>query len=83
MRKIKEGNVIYLVAKDKDTMDLRCSECGVVKNELDITVEIDKIKNRKVYKCECGCKTFTPSYEPSRGLDPEGFQAIDDDEIPF
>ena len=27
--------------------------------------------------------TFTPSFEPPSGLDPEGFQAIDDDEIPF
>lgn len=63
MRKIKKGNVIYLVAKDKDTMDLRCIECGVVKNELDITVETDKISNRMVYKCECGCKTFTPQID--------------------
>lgn len=28
-------------------------------------------------------QTFTPSFEPPTGLDPEGFQAIDDDEIPF
>ena len=28
-------------------------------------------------------QTFTPSFEPPRGLDPNGFQAIDDDEIPF
>lgn len=28
-------------------------------------------------------QTFQPNYEPPRGLDPEGFQAIDDDEIPF
>ena len=28
-------------------------------------------------------ETFQPSYEPPRGLNPEGFQAIDDDEIPF
>ena len=29
---------------------------------------------------------FTPSFEPSfqpQGLDPQGFQAIDDDDIPF
>lgn len=26
---------------------------------------------------------FTPSFEPSPALDPNGFQAIDDDEIPF
>lgn len=28
-------------------------------------------------------QTFTPSFEPPAGLDPNGFQAIDDDEIPF
>lgn len=28
-------------------------------------------------------QTFTPSFEPPKGLDPNGFQAIDDDEIPF
>ncbi|WP_409193349.1 single stranded DNA-binding domain-containing protein, partial [Clostridium perfringens] len=28
-------------------------------------------------------QTFQPSYEPPKGLDPNGFQAIDDDEIPF
>ena len=28
-------------------------------------------------------QTFQPSYEPPRGLDPEGFQAIDDEELPF
>lgn len=27
--------------------------------------------------------TFTPSFEPPQGLDPNGFQAIEDDEIPF
>ena len=59
MRKIKDGNVIYLVKKDKDSMDLRCSNCGEVKNEADITSEIDSITNMKIYKCECGCKTFT------------------------
>lgn len=26
---------------------------------------------------------FEPSYEPPQGLDPQGFQAIDDDDIPF
>lgn len=28
-------------------------------------------------------QTFTPSFEPPGGLDPNGFQVIDDDEIPF
>lgn len=32
---------------------------------------------------ENGAPTFTPSFEASEGLDPNGFQAIDDDEIPF
>lgn len=32
---------------------------------------------------EDGAPTFTPSFEPTTGLDPNGFQAIDDDEIPF
>lgn len=27
--------------------------------------------------------SFTPSFEPPAGLDPNGFQAIEDDEIPF
>lgn len=26
---------------------------------------------------------FTPSFDPSFGLDPQGFQAVDDDDIPF
>lgn len=26
---------------------------------------------------------FTPSFEPPQGLDPNGFQAIEDEEIPF
>ena len=26
---------------------------------------------------------FEPSFEPTQGLDPNGFQAIDDDDIPF
>ncbi|MDY2737455.1 single-stranded DNA-binding protein [Intestinibacter sp.] len=27
--------------------------------------------------------SFEPSFEPNQGLDPNGFQAIDDDDIPF
>lgn len=30
-----------------------------------------------------GTPTFTPNFEAPQGLDPNGFQAIDDDEIPF
>lgn len=30
-----------------------------------------------------GAPTFTPSFDAPTGLDPNGFQAIDDDDIPF
>jgi len=40
MRKVKEGNVIYIIPKQPDTMDLRCSCCGVIKNEVDIDVNV-------------------------------------------
>lgn len=30
-----------------------------------------------------GSPTFTPSFDAPTGLDPNGFQAIDDDDIPF
>ena len=53
MRRTKEGNIIYLVPKQSDSMDLRCSSYGVVKNELDI----DSIDNKLV--CECGSNSFT------------------------
>lgn len=32
---------------------------------------------------EGGAPTFTPNFDVPDGLDPNGFQAIDDDEIPF
>lgn len=32
---------------------------------------------------EGGAPTFTPSFEAPTGLDPQGFQAIEDDDIPF
>ncbi|MEG2246439.1 MAG: hypothetical protein RSC84_03225 [Peptostreptococcaceae bacterium] len=63
MRKIKDGKVIYLVAKRKDTMDLRCNDCGDVKNEDDITTKIDKNTGFKRYICECGCGMFTPQLD--------------------
>lgn len=53
MRKVKEGNVIYIIPKQPDTMDLRCSCCGKVKNELDI----NSVDNKLV--CECGSSSFT------------------------
>lgn len=49
-------------------------------------VKVDKLVFIPTAKKEEGQdnnQTFTPSYEPPKGLDPEGFQAIDDDEIPF
>ncbi|HBI93843.1 MAG TPA: hypothetical protein DDY58_16245 [Terrisporobacter glycolicus] len=57
MRKIKEGNVIYIIPKDKDTMDLRCSCCGTIKNELDIDVL------EGIYRCECDSSSFIPQIE--------------------
>lgn len=65
MRKIKDGNVIYLVKKDKDSLDLRCSNCNIVKSEEDIMIDIPYFfkTGMKVYKCECGCKTFTPQID--------------------
>lgn len=49
-----EGNVVYIEKKQKDTMDLRCSMCGEVKNEMQLTVE------NGLYKCECGSSSFVP-----------------------
>lgn len=57
MRKIKKNNVIYLVPKEDDSMDLRCSSCGIVKNELDIEV----LDNRLI--CKCGSNSFIPQCE--------------------
>ena len=54
MRKIKEGNIIRLVPEEENTMNLRCSNCGLVKNELDIDTKDG------VYICECGSSSFTP-----------------------
>lgn len=34
-----EDNVVYIEKKQKDTMDLRCSMCGTVKNEMQLNVE--------------------------------------------
>ena len=63
MIKRKVGNIIYLEKKKDNSMELRCSNCNIVKNEDEIPVEIDNITNIKVYKCECGCKTFTPQID--------------------
>ena len=54
MRKVKENNIIYLISKNENTMDLRCSSCGIVRNELDVKAE----NNRLV--CECGSSSFIP-----------------------
>lgn len=52
-----EGNVVYIEKKQKDTMDLRCSMCGEVKNEMQLTVEDG------LYKCECGSRSFVPQID--------------------
>ncbi|WP_434794407.1 hypothetical protein TPDSL_13860 [Terrisporobacter petrolearius] len=57
MIKIKKENVIFLVPKVEGTMDLRCSNCGIVKNELEIET-IDR-----VLTCECGSCSFIPQEE--------------------
>ncbi|UPA31880.1 hypothetical protein L0P85_06995 [Terrisporobacter glycolicus] len=64
MIKRKFGNVIYLKNKKENSMELRCSNCNVVKNECEITVEVDKETGFKKYKCEnCGSSTFTPQID--------------------
>ena len=64
MIKRKFGNVIYLKNKKENSMELRCSNCNVVKNEAEITVEVDKETGFKKYKCEnCGSSTFTPQID--------------------
>lgn len=57
MKRIKDGNVIYLVKRESNCMKLRCNNCEVEKFEDEITVEDG------LYKCECGCKTFTPQID--------------------
>ena len=52
MRKIKEGNIIRLVPEEENTINLRCSNCGLVKNELDIDIKDG------VLTCECGSSSF-------------------------
>ena len=54
MRKVRKGNIVYLIPKQPDTMDLKCSNCGLVKNELDIDTKDG------VLTCECGSSSFTP-----------------------
>ena len=49
-------------------------------------VKVDKLvfmSTGKKEELQDNNQTFQPSYEPPKGLDPNGFQAIDDDEIPF
>lgn len=52
-----EDNVVYIEKKQKETMDLRCSMCGTVKNEMQLTVE------DRLYKCECGSHSFIPQID--------------------
>lgn len=64
MIKRKFGNVIYLKNKKENSMELRCSNCNVVKNEGEITVVVDKETGFKKYKCDnCGSSTFTPQID--------------------
>ncbi|MEW9079833.1 hypothetical protein [Terrisporobacter glycolicus] len=64
MIKRKFGNVIYLKNKKENLMELRCSNCNVVKNEGEITVKVDKETGFKKYKCDnCGSSTFTPQID--------------------
>lgn len=63
MIKRKVGNVIYLEKKKENSMELRCSSCDVVKNEGEITVQVDEATGFRKYKCECGCSTFTPQID--------------------
>lgn len=64
MIKRKFGNVIYLKNKKENSMELRCSNCNVVKNEGEITVKVDKETRFKKYKCDnCGSSTFTPQID--------------------
>ena len=46
------------------------------------SVKVEKLNFVSVGKKEEQEPTFTPNFEP-QGLDPQGFQAIDDDDIPF
>lgn len=49
-------------------------------------VKVDRLEflgGNKKEEVQGESQTFQPNYEPPRGLDPEGFQALDDDEIPF
>ena len=45
-------------------------------------VNVNNLEFIPTGKKEDNQPTFTPSFEP-QGLDPQGFQAIDDDDIPF
>lgn len=69
MIKRKVGNVIYLEKKKDNSMELRCSNCDVVKNEGEITIEVDKATGFKKYKCECGCSIFTPQMDFDEDLE--------------
>ena len=49
-------------------------------------VKVDRLEFLGGSSKEAGAdnnQTFQPSYEPPRGLHPEGVQAIDDEELPF
>ena len=55
MRIRREGKVIYLVQTRPNTIDMKCSNCGIIKNEDDI-----KVNDRGMYVCKCGSSIFIP-----------------------
>lgn len=54
----REGNVIHIEKKQNETMDLRCSICGKIKNEDEL-----KVDENGLYKCECGSSSFIPQLD--------------------
>lgn len=44
---------------------------------------IESLESNKSKETQGNNKEFEPSFEPPQGLDPQGFTAIDDDDIPF
>ena len=45
--------------------------------------QVNFLSSKSDNSSEGGATIFTPSFEAPTGLDPEGFQAIEDDDIPF
>lgn len=45
--------------------------------------QVEFLSTKSSDNSEGGAPTFTPNFEPPQGLDSNGFQAIDDEDIPF